>query len=54
MRREEARGGNKGTVRAQPSSALEGGRGGGERRKQSARGNAIVGLLGDHESNKKK
>lgn len=35
-----------------PSSALEGGRGG-KRRKQSARGKAIVGLLGDHKSNKK-
>jgi len=35
-----------------PSSALEGGRGG-KQRKQSARGQAIVGLLGDHKSNKK-
>lgn len=35
-----------------PSAALEGGRGG-ERRKQSARGKAIVGLLGDRMSNKK-
>lgn len=34
------------------SSALAGGRGG-KQRKQSARGKAIVGLLGDHKSNKK-
>lgn len=53
VRREDVRGGNKGTERAWPSSALEGGREGGERRKQSARGKAIVGLLEDHESNKK-
>lgn len=52
VRREAALWGNKGGERAWPSSALEGGRGG-RRRKQSARGKAIVGLLGDHKSNKK-
>ena len=41
--------GNKGGEQVWPSSALEGGRGG----KQSARRKAIVGLLGDHKSNKK-
>lgn len=52
VRREAVLWGNKGGEQAWPSSALEGGRGG-KRRKQSARGKAIVGLLGDHESNKK-
>lgn len=39
----------RGGERAWPSAALEGGRGG----EQSARGKAIVGLLGDHKGNKK-